>query len=165
MALTAPSLSPAIVVREFDLTSTVPNVDTSLAGYVGSFKWGPVEEPKLIENETQLAEEFGTPDEDRAVDYFSCAQYLRYSGNLQVCRAITGGSVAVGDSALNASLTATKHQVKNEDHFESQTGLDMFVAKYPGALGTSLAVSMFAIQSGGSATNAQTITNLSLIHI
>ena len=51
MALTAPSLSPAIVVREFDLTPVVPNVDTSLAGYVGAFKWGPVHVPTIIANE------------------------------------------------------------------------------------------------------------------
>lgn len=159
MALTAPSLSPAIVVREFDLTPVVPNVDTSLAGYVGGFKWGPVEVPTIVSNEDELATEFGTPDEDRAVDYFSCAQYLRYSGNLQVCRAIPSGSVAIGDSALNSSLTSTKHQVKNEDHFEQQSGLDMFVAKYPGELGNSLAVSIFAIESGESAASSNTATN------
>jgi phage tail sheath protein FI len=159
MALTAPSLSPAIVVREFDLTPVVPNVDTSLAGYVGGFKWGPVNVPTIVSSENELAEEFGTPDADFAVDYFSCAQYLRYSGNLQVCRAIPSGSVAIGDSALNSSLTATKTQVKNEDHYEQQSGLDMFVAKYPGELGNSLAVSMFAIASGESAAHPNTITN------
>jgi len=158
MALTAPSLSPAIVVREFDLTPVVPNVDTSLTGIVGSFKWGPVDVPTLIQNENELATEFGTPDASRAVDYFSCAQFLRYSGNLIVNRAIPTGVVAIGDSALNATLSGTKTVVKNEDNWESQSLSEMFVAKYPGAMGNSIAVSMFAIESGESAGSGATAT-------
>jgi len=158
MALTAPSLSPAIVVREFDLTPVVPNVDTSLTGIVGSFKWGPVDVPTLIQNENELATEFGTPDASRAVDYFSCAQFLRYSGNLIVNRAIPTGVVAIGDSALNATLSGTKTVVKNEDNWESQALSEMFVAKYPGAMGNSIAVSMFAIESGESAGSGATAT-------
>ena len=156
MALTAPSLSPAIVVREFDLTPIVPNVDTSLAGYVGAFKWGPVDVPSIIQTEDQLASTFGTPDETRAVDYFSAAQYLRYSGNLIVNRTIPSGEVALGDSALNASSLQTGVLVKNEDHFEGQTLADMFIAKYPGELGNSLKVSMFAIESGESSESTNT---------
>ena len=153
MALTAPSLSPAIVVREFDLTPIVPNVDTSLAGYVGAFKWGPVDVPTIIQTEEQLASQFGTPDEERAVDYFSAAQYLRYSGNLIVNRTVPSGDVALGDSALNASSLQVGTLVKNEDHFEGQVLSDMFIAKYPGELGNSLKVSMFAIESGESASS------------
>ena len=146
MALTAPSLSPAIVVREFDLTPTVPNVDTSLAGFVGAFKWGPVDVPTIVQTEEQLANTFGTPDAERAVDYFSAAQYLRYSGNLIVNRTVPSGEVALGDSALNSSSSNIGLLVKNEDDFERQSISDMFVAKYPGELGNSLKVSMFAIE-------------------
>ena len=156
MALTAPSLSPAIVVREFDLTPVVPNVDTSLAGFVGQFKWGPVDVPTIVQSEDELASEFGTPDAERSVDYFSAAQYLRYSGNLIVNRTIPTGTVAIGDSALNATLSGAKTSVKNEDHFEAQALSEMFVAKYPGVLGNSIAVSAFAIQSGESATSSVT---------
>ena len=91
MALTTPLLSPGIAIREFDLTGVAPNVETSLAGYVGAFKWGPVGVPVRIQNEAELAETFGTPDAERAVDYFSCNQFLRYSGNLIVNRAIPSG--------------------------------------------------------------------------
>ena len=156
MALTAPSLSPAIVVREFDLTPVVPNVDTSLSGYVGAFKWGPVDVPTIVQSEDELAQEFGTPDAERAVDYFSAAQYLRYSGNLIVNRTIPSGSVAGGDSAKNASVTGGTVLVKNEDHFEQQALAEMFVAKYPGAMGNSLSISAFAIESGESAASSNT---------
>ena len=159
MALTAPSLSPAIVVREFDLTPVVPNVDTSLAGYVGAFKWGPVDVPTIVQSEDELASEFGTPDATRAVDYFSAAQYLRYSGNLIVNRTIPSGVVAPGDSAKNASVTGGTVLVKNEDHFESQSLEEMFIAKYPGKMGNSIAVSAFAIESGESAASSTTASN------
>ena len=157
MALTAPSLSPAIIVREFDLTPVVPNVDTSLSGYVGQFKWGPVDVPTIVQTEEQLASVFGVPDEERAVDYFSCAQFLRYSGNLIVNRTIPTGIIA-GDSALNATSGGGGLLVKNEEDFESQTVLDMFVAKYPGLIGSSIKVAMFAIASGESESSVNTIT-------
>ena len=57
---------------------------------------------------------------------------------------------------LNATLSGAKTSVKNEDHFESQALSEMFVAKYPGVLGNSIAVSAFAIQSGESATSSVT---------
>jgi len=157
MALTAPSLSPAIIVREFDLTPVVPNVDTSLSGYVGAFKWGPVDVPTIVQTEEQLASVFGVPDEERAVDYFSAAQFLRYSGNLIVNRTIPTGVVA--DSALNATSGGGGILVKNEEHFEAQQINDMFIAKYPGLIGSSIKVAVFAIESGESAESANTITS------
>jgi hypothetical protein len=156
MALTAPSLSPAIIVREFDLTPVVPNVDTSLSGYVGQFKWGPVDVPTIVQTEEQLASVFGVPDEERAVDYFSAAQFLRYSGNLIVNRTVPTGQIT-GDSALNATSGGGGLLVKNEEDFESQSILHMFVAKYPGLVGSSIKVAMFAIESGESAESANTI--------
>ncbi|MEK9696695.1 MAG: hypothetical protein VW270_13110, partial [Candidatus Poseidoniales archaeon] len=148
MALTAPSLSPAIIVREFDLTGVAPNVDTSLSGIVGKFKWGPVNDPVLIENEDGLSSTFGIPDDDIAVDYFSANQYLKYSGNLWVCRQITQGNVAVGDSALNSTISGVELQAMNEKHFEQQDIDEMFLAKYPGELGNSLSVKTFARPAG-----------------
>ena len=156
MALTTPSVSPAIVVKEIDLTGVAPNVETSLSGFVGQFKWGPVNVPTRVENEDQLASLFGTPDTDRAVDYFSAAQYLRYSGNLIVNRQISQG--AATDSAYNATMSGVGSLVENETAWERSTPTEMFVAKYPGELGNSLAVSIFAIESGESAGSATTIS-------
>lgn len=155
MALTTPSVSPAIVVKEIDLTGVTPNVETSLSGFVGQFKWGPVNVPTRVENEGQLAELFGTPDATRAVDYFSAAQYLRYSGNLIVNRQVSQGQA--DDSAYNATMSGVGTLIENEEDFERSNPTDMFLAKYPGELGNSLAVSIFAIESGESAGSATTI--------
>jgi phage tail sheath protein FI len=150
MALTTPSMSPSITVREFDLTGVAPNVDTSLSGMVGKYKWGPVNEPVLLANEDDLASTFGTPDADDAVDYYTASQYLKYSGNLYVCRQTSKGVVAVGDSALNATIGGVKLQVENEKHFEQQDIDEMFLAKYPGEIGNSLAVKIFSRAAGTS---------------
>ena len=158
MALTTPLLSPGIAVREFDLTGVSPGVETSLAGFVGAFKWGPVGETVRIQNEAELSGTFGTPDVERAVDYFSCNQFLRYSGNLIINRAISTGAMTTGDSALNASNNANplkKLVVKNEKDWEAQqsTIVNSFTAKYPGEIGSSLAVSIFHGSAGNTEAN------------
>ena len=166
MALTTPSMSPAVVVREFDLTGVAPNVETSLSAFVGAFKWGPVDVPTRIQNETRLAETFGIPDARLAVDYFSCNQFLRYSGNLIVSRQIpTGSSVDSDDLPYNSQGSFTDSDsrllVKNEEHWESQeTAITTnFVAKYPGDLGNSLKIQWFGVEDGDSESSSSHLNN------
>jgi len=108
MALYTASESPAIITREVDLTNGVPNVPTSTGVLVGDFRWGPVNQPVLVNNEATLASKFGNPDqdEDRAVDFLSASSYLQYSDDLYVIRAITK-STATGGAQIPAVLTAT----------------------------------------------------------
>ena len=40
MAIGAPSESPAIVVKEVDLSGGVPNVQSTTGAFAGSFRWG-----------------------------------------------------------------------------------------------------------------------------
>ena len=98
MALFTPSESPAVVVKEVDLTSGVPNVQSSTGAFVGNFAWGPVDQVTLVSNEAELAEKFGTPAAGTdAVDFLSAAQFLRYSNKLQIVR-------AAGSAAKNAHV-------------------------------------------------------------
>jgi len=166
MALTTPSMSPAVVVREFDLTGVAPNVETSLSAFVGAFKWGPVDVPTRIQNETRLAETFGIPDARLAVDYFSCNQFLRYSGNLIVSRQIpTGSGLDSDDLPYNShgtfSDSDSRIMVKNEDHWESQeTAITSnFVAKYPGDLGNSIKIQYFGVEDGDSESSGTHLNN------
>jgi hypothetical protein len=57
-------VSAGVEVKEIDLTNVVPAVSTSIGGYAGTFRWGPIEEIKLIGSESELANEFGKPDSD-----------------------------------------------------------------------------------------------------
>jgi len=144
MALFTPSESPAIVVKEVDLTGVVPNVQSTTGAFVGNFRWGPVEQATLIDGEATLAETFGSPDdnEGRAVDFLSAAYFLRYSNSMQTVRAIDS-------NANNATDVAQSSQpvVKSLDNWNAQLAArdsddNVFVAKWPGALGNSLSVSV-----------------------
>lgn len=92
MALTVPTQSPAVVVREIDLTGGVPNVQSTTGALVGNFSWGPARERVQIANENELVATFGSPNTTNNVDFLSAAQFLRYSSSLQVVREVDGSA-------------------------------------------------------------------------
>ena len=145
MALFTPSESPAIVVKEVDLSGVVPNVQSTTGAIVGKFRWGPVEVATLVDTESTLAATFGTPNDGNAVDFLSTAYFLKYSNSLQVVRAINDSDAT---NARYPRITgAAAPLVKNDtDYDTSLANLDsdnqMFIAKYPGALGNSLKISI-----------------------
>ena len=129
-------VSPGINVSEIDLTTVVPNVATSIGAIGGGFQWGPVLERTRITTENSLRETFGKPNDDTAEYFLTAANYLAYSNNLLVTR-------NVGTSAKNATVgdtdAGTAANVNNATDYDSDTFTDqLFVAKYPGALGNSL---------------------------
>ena len=81
-------LSPGVLVVEKDLTNVVPAVATSIGGYVGEFAWGPVLDAVTISSELELVKTFGKPNDTTAASFFSAANYLSYSNNLKVVRAV-----------------------------------------------------------------------------
>ena len=50
-------VSPGVNTSEIDLTNVVSHA-TSTGGVVGRFRWGPIEEVKLITDEDNLVEIF-----------------------------------------------------------------------------------------------------------
>ncbi len=152
MALFTPSQSPAVVVKEIDTTGGVPNVQTSTGAFVGNFRWGPVSQRVLISNEADLINTFSTPDTTSNIDFHSASYFLRYSNSLQVVREIDGNAKNARSSARSASTGdsasyANKPVVKNRDNFTAQQGAldsdkNTFIARYPGALGNSIQVSI-----------------------
>ena len=105
MALFTPSESPAVVVKEIDLTGGVPNVQSTTGAIVGNFRWGPVEERKLIANETELVSCFASPDSNNTIDFHSATYFLRYSSSLQCVRAITSAAKNAFSSTRGTLLT------------------------------------------------------------
>ena len=151
MALFTPSQSPAVIVKEVDVTGGVPNVQSSVGCYSGKFMWGPADQRTLISNEEELSEVFGTPNNSHSIDYHDAAYFLRYSNALQINRIVDSDAKnAVSTSGQTSSYavgTYTLPQVKNKTNFESQlAALDSdghtFVARVPGSLGNSLRVSI-----------------------
>ena len=151
MALSTPSESPAVVVKEIDLTGGVPNVQSTTGAIVINSRWGTVEERVKLSSEADLVEQFGSPDSATTFSFHQANFFLKYSNALQTVRVIdTTAKNAVSTTGQTAAATAgglPTEVVKNETSFNSQlSGLDSdlhtFIAKYPGALGNSLQVSL-----------------------
>ena len=144
MAAFSPSESPAITVKEVDLSGFVPNVQSTTGAFVGNFRWGPAKKATLVDTEATLAEKFGSPTTTGAVDFLSAAQFLRYSSAMFVVREITS-------AAKNAtSSTTVVTNVNNKDHWDEvksafgadsgDTNVGAWIGKWAGALGNSLKV-------------------------
>ena len=134
-------LSPGVLVKEQDLTSVIPAVATSIGGFVGDFAWGPTNEITTISSENLLVERFGEPNDTTAKDFFTAASFLAYGNNLKVVRSVDT------DTARNAVASGTAVLIANEEDYDNNHGTGsgtngMWAAKYPGALGNSLKVSM-----------------------
>ncbi len=133
-------LSPGVNVSEVDLTTAIPSVSTTIGAFAGDFQWGPVNEIVSVGNEVQLVDRFGKPDSNTFTSFFTAANFLQYSNDLRVVR-------AVGSTANNATTTGTPVRIENRGDYEQNhsSGLGtaaQFAAKYPGTLGNSLKVSM-----------------------
>ena len=134
-------ISPGVNVSEVDLTTVVPSVLTTAGAFAGNFQWGPADKRIQVSSETQLNSIFSSPDSNTYVSYFTAASFLAYGNNLQVVR-------AVGTTARNATGN-TAIKIQNEDEFDttylnvnSANFYGAFTARYPGALGNSLTVSV-----------------------
>ena len=73
-------VSPGVEVKEIDLTNVIPAVSTSIGGFAGYFRWGPLNEAILISSENQLAKTFSKPGSDSLYcePYFQADSFLRY---------------------------------------------------------------------------------------
>ena len=133
-------LSPGVNVSEIDLATVVPSVATTIGGLTGAFSWGPANEITIINNEVQLAERFGKPDANTFETFFTAANFLSYGSDLRVVR-------SVGTSARNATANGnnTTVLIENNTDYEqnhSSNTASIFNAKWAGALGNSIKVSM-----------------------
>lgn len=134
-------LSPGINISEIDLTTIVPSVATSIGGMAGPFAWGPIGEVVTISDEVRLVDRFGRPDTTNYEYWFTAANFLSYTNNLKIVR-----------TANSATKTATANSVtpvliKNDDDWENNFSggantYGTFAARYAGALGNSLKISM-----------------------
>ncbi len=131
-------VSPGVEVKEIDATGVVPAVSTSIGGFSGSFNWGPVDEICSISSEKELADKFGTPDHQTYKYFLTAASFLKYGGALRVVRAKTGHDNATADGS---GLLIENSSVYNNLDL-SGVSKGAWAAKYAGALGNSLKVSV-----------------------
>ena len=137
-------ISPGVNISEIDLTTIVPPVATTVGAIGGVFRWGPVEERVLITSENNLVNRFGKPTGINPETFFTAASFLNYSNALFVARAANTAAVFAAVANSGAGAASATNTVKNEDAYESasfDSGID-YVAKWPGALGNSLKISV-----------------------
>jgi len=158
-------ISPGVNVSEIDLTTITPQVATTVAGIAGVFRWGPVGVRTLITSENQLVNRFGKPTAINPETFFTAASFLGYSNALYVSRAANTSVVLSGIANSSAFSANAAHTVKNEDDYNAKVGsfdgAVEYIAKYPGAIGNSLKISVcdsanayseaFDLQSGNTA--------------
>jgi phage tail sheath protein FI len=133
-------LSPGVAVVEKDFTSIIPAVATSVGAFAGVFQWGPVLAPITISSENELVQNFGKPSDANAQSFFTAANFLSYTNNLLVCRADTSGQLNAVSSGTAVKINNTEDYLSNYANGDNAVG--EFAARYPGALGNSLKVSI-----------------------
>lgn len=152
-------VSPGVNVSEIDLSTVVPAVSTTEGAIAGVFKWGPANTRVLVDSEETLAARFGDPapyangDLFNVETFFSAANFLAYGNKLYVTRVLDS-------SSKNAASGGNEVLIENEDALADASipsNAD-FVARYPGALGNSLKVSVCTSTAAYSANLGSAIT-------
>jgi Phage tail sheath protein subtilisin-like domain/Phage tail sheath C-terminal domain len=180
-------VSPGINVSEVDLTTIVPAVATTSGAIGGLFRWGPVGQLVLVDSEITLTHRFGKPTNFNAETFFTAANFLAYGNSLYVSRAantidtsVNGAWSAIADAsnsiAGNTQYAGTNVNtvffVQNADDYNNKSTLGDFsvntnykwIAKYPGAIGSSLAISTVDTAAGFS-SNLVNVSSVSLTPI
>ena len=153
-------VSPGVNTSEIDLTGAVVAAATSTGGFAGRFHWGPIEEVTLVTDEDQLVKQFQKPDDNNHEHFFTAANFLGYTNALNLVRAANTTSSDASAPLNSAANTAAYVNVQIRTSEDYYTGYDSeqggaegggvsgyvndgpFVAKWAGALGNSLKVSI-----------------------
>jgi hypothetical protein len=167
-------VSPGVAVVEKDLSLVIPQVAASIGATAGFFRWGPAEVPITCASEKDLVTNFGAPkgvNDFIARSFFTAANFLAYSSNMVVIRALPY-TTGVSDAKNALSEDITGLTIKSSDdylaNFFSQTSsAASWAARYPGAIGNTLKVSMcdadsFSVNATGTVAAAQSTTALSI---
>jgi len=153
-------VSPGVNVSEVDLTTVIPAVSVSTGAVAGPFEWGPVESVRQVSNELELVNTFGKPKTNSAFTFFTAANFLAYAGDLRVVRSANSKSNNATANQKSTTATATSDyvvQIKDENAYvagltAAYKGNTAFVARYPGSLGNSLKVGIWANTTANMAT-------------
>jgi phage tail sheath protein FI len=143
------SESPAVTVKEIDLTGIVPAVTSTTGAIVGEFNWGPLNTPILIGNESELASTFGSPlaGDAYAGDFLSASYFLKYSSSAFIVRADRPDIPEVPAVLDSDGTEVTPLVPAYPGYRKSSAGI--FEAKYFGELGNTITVSVADASSFG----------------
>ncbi len=145
-------LSPGIDVYEFDVTTAIPSVSTSMGALAGIFRWGPVYEAIVVDSENDVVNRFLPPTNLNAETFFVLASYLAYAKAATVvrCANVTSSDANIAALTAVANISSISNVVScivpNHDAYVTMDGTfeagALFLAKWPGAAGNSLRLSV-----------------------
>jgi hypothetical protein len=145
-------VSPGVVTKEVDLSSIIPAVSTTIAGYAAHFEWGPADHLVTVDSENNLTALFGAPTDDNYKEWFPAANFLGYGSNLRVARYVGGTARnAAGPGGVSGDTSLIRNEGSLEavlSAYNAAGASGHFHARYPGNRGNSLKVVM---HDGGNA--------------
>jgi Phage tail sheath protein subtilisin-like domain/Phage tail sheath C-terminal domain len=137
-------VSPGVSVSEIDLTTSVPAISTSIGGIAAPFVWGPCNTAVTVTSEVQLNNIFGNPNNDTANGFFTAANFLSYSNNLQVIRVNLANSTTATATGNNVAILNDADYYDKYFYSGDYTTAGAWAARYIGDLGNSLSVYVWA---------------------
>lgn len=144
-------LSPEVRIKETDLSTSVPQVASSITGCVGQFHKGPALERKLITSVRSLETTFGTPTDVNYVDWYTAWNILQYNQTLFVVRALADDATNSGLGVTSAEVISTlvsDRRINDDVEFDANNvtfnlnEVLRILARYPGEYGNDLKVSV-----------------------
>lgn len=145
-------LSAGVIVKESDLSTSVPQLASSVTAMVGAFSQGPCTERVLITNVKALEDVYGKPDDTNYIDWYTAYNILQYNQLLYINRAenSTMKNAGVGFTTVSTLTTAASVsdiRLNDTDDFDA-TDISFntneklrILARYPGAYGNNIKVS------------------------
>jgi len=138
-------ISPGVQVKEKDLTASVRSEPTSIGATAITASWGPMNEVVTINDETQLVDIFGKPDDLNYEYWFSAANFLAYTNTLRLVRMQQTGSVNAcvsGTAVLIPNTTTWLVGDGDQGPFaDGSANCGTTAARFPGNRGNSLKIS------------------------
>lgn len=146
-------LSPQVAVSEKDLSVSVPAVSTSVTGMVGQFQWGPCFQRTLVTQDSELESMFYQPNDLTYEHWWSAWNFLQYSNQLQLVRAVDtavaeNAGAEIADSTDDGAPVEIVDYIGNSDNadnyspsFSADVKWQIF-AKYPGLRGNDIKVAI-----------------------
>ena len=153
-------ISPGIKITETDLVSSSQSVSTTSGAFAGQFRWGPIDKAVQVTNETDLVTRFGKPNATNVVDFLTAANFLGYSGSLFVVRSANTALNSTAEATTGSGTAGTGTAIKNDDAYinTSSWNVGPWAARYSGALGNALKVSVCPSSAAYSNTLTGTFT-------
>lgn len=147
-------LSPGQIVQEYDASTFVPGVSSTTGGIVVNSAWGPLDTYVHTVSTDDYVSKFGKPDANTYISHFVAENFLSYSTDLVVLRANYSSNNAGANVGAGIRIKNESDYVENWSLGQGTAG--SFVAKYPGALGNSIRVSICPSANAFSATQSLT---------